>query len=201
MKQILVQLVVAIAAIGAGYFFDSEMITASLYGGAAGIILAILIQGIDWLTEHAKWLGIYIDAYRPFAHKEIRISTAYLFKIEQNGKYLLVRSARLKDRFQPVGGVYKYLDPTGKRELEALTIITDSSFTNDEVNEHDLRLKMHNKKFLPRYLKWFFSRKNRETDPWREFYEELVKPGFLTQKNFGHIQYDLRRAALYTPLL
>jgi hypothetical protein len=39
------------------------------------------------------------------------------------------------------------------------------------------------------FLKWFESRKNRELDPWREFYEELVEPGLLPTSVFKHVKY------------
>ena len=35
------------------------------------------------------------------------MSCAYLFKIKQDGKYLLIKGNRI-EQYQPVGGVYKY---------------------------------------------------------------------------------------------
>nr|WP_241158244.1 hypothetical protein [Adlercreutzia sp. ZJ138] len=35
------------------------------------------------------------------------MSAAYLFRIKVGGKYLLIRGNRIKDQYQPVGGVYK----------------------------------------------------------------------------------------------
>lgn len=42
--------------------------------------------------------------------KQIRFSCAYLFRIKVDGRYFLVRDEQRRNHFQPVGGVYKYLD-------------------------------------------------------------------------------------------
>jgi hypothetical protein len=90
-----------------------------------------------------------------------------------------------------VGGVYKYFNPEGRKQLEKFGIITDNYITNDEVSEFDLRVKMRNRQKIQQFLEWFFRAENREIDPWREFYEELVEPGILPQCTFGYIHYDL----------
>ena len=38
----------------------------------------------------------------------IRISFAYLFRIQVDGKYFLVKNGRGTQKYQPVGGAYKY---------------------------------------------------------------------------------------------
>ena len=43
------------------------------------------------------------------ASKPVRVTVAYLFRIEVNGKYILIKRHK-KDRvgFQPIGGAFKY---------------------------------------------------------------------------------------------
>lgn len=97
----------------------------------------------------------------------------------------------MQDTYQPVGGVYKYFNPDGKTHLEKLGIITDNFITNDEVSEFDLRVKMRSRNRIQGFIDWFFSKENREIDPWREFYEELVEPGILPLSTFGYMHYEL----------
>lgn len=72
-----------------------------------------------------------------------------------------------------------------------MSIVTDTHIPNDDVNEYDLRLKMNKRKNIRKFLKWFFSNKEREFDPWREFYEELVESQILPASVFKYIHYDL----------
>lgn len=117
---------------------------------------------------------------------------AYLFKIECRGKYLLVKNTRFENEtYQPVGGVYKFFHPEATDKLSTMTIITDNSIENDEVSEHDLRLKMSKRKYLRKFLKWFFKSEERETNPWREFYEELVGTNILPKDQFNYVYCNL----------
>lgn len=192
MPILLIQLSICVVAFFWAKWFANAELQARLYSIAIGTIIAVFAQVIMSFYKKRKWIWIYWDAYNPFyRRKEIRLSISYLFNIEVQGKYLLVRSHRFPDQFQPVGGVYKYSNPEGKKDLLKMTINTDSNIENDDVSECDLRVKMDNKHFLPRFLEWFIRGENRETDPWREFYEELVEPGILSTENFKYIQYDL----------
>src|SRR5690606_19765064 len=121
--------------------------------------------------------------------KPIRITVAYLFRIEVNGQYLLVRNQRDIPGYQPPGGVYKYLRRENADLFDKLGLIPDSKISIDVIAENDLRLHMKTRRKLLKFIRWFNKRKWREVDPWREFFEELIKPGILSHENFPHIQY------------
>jgi SMODS-associated NUDIX domain len=181
---------------GAGFlawaiWWSHEPLQPHLYGLAFGIFGVVLVDVADFLIGKRKLLGLYWDSYRPVSRPAIRLTIAYLFRIEVNGRYLLVKSHRIPNTYQPVGGVYKYYNPEARAALISLGAITDNHIPNDEVSECDLRLLLQRRRNLPAFLKWFFRKDKRETEPWREFYEELVEPGLLPKEMFKYIHADL----------
>jgi len=113
-----------------------------------------------------------------FANQHIRVSIAYLFRIKVDAHYLLIKGQRI-DQFQPVGGVYKYY-PEEIRELFTKLDVRDDKFMPiDDSSRDDLRIRVPGRHLLT-FIDWFNSEKNRETEQQREFYEELVKPGYLS---------------------
>jgi hypothetical protein len=175
----------------AGKWFVGEDLKPELYGMSIGLACAFIIELIDLVIKEWSFIRLYFDCYKPFTRKEIRLSISYLYRIEINGKYLLIKSGRLDEAFQPVGGVYKYFDPEAKRYLDSIGAITDNHLPNDNINEYDLRLKLLNRRKIRKFLNWFFSGQDREWDPWREFYEELVITNILPPNEFGYIHYEL----------
>lgn len=168
---------------------------ANLQVELVGILVAglgvIAIDLINWLINNRSILGLLFDSYKPFVTPEIRLTIAYLFRIEINGSYLLVKSNRIPNTFQPVGGVYKYFAHKGQEELTELGALTDNHIPNDNISEYDLRLNLQNRRHLYKFLKWFFKGENREIDPWREFYEELIRTQILSPQVFPYIHYKL----------
>ncbi|ANE53141.1 HU-CCDC81 and SPOR domain-containing protein [Flavisolibacter tropicus] len=160
-----------------------------LNGLAIGVAIALLIEWIFHLYDQRGFIRLYLKCL--LSKRSLRLSIAYLYKIEVRGKYLLVKSNRIQGAYQPVGGVYKYFNPEGKKQLESIGAIPDNNIENDDASEHDLRLKLRNRRNLKDFIQWFFSREHRELDPWREFYEELVEPGLLPQALFPYIHYEL----------
>lgn len=69
--------------------------------------------------------------------------------------------------------------------------IPDNAIPNDDVSENDLRMKLRKRKKIGKFLKWFSSSTQREWDPWREFYEELVLTGILPSDDFKFVHYEL----------
>ncbi|MFA6128795.1 MAG: hypothetical protein WC699_15960 [Bacteroidales bacterium] len=172
-----------------GYIYPS--LQAELTGLSFGIAGILLLDLIEYLIKERSFLKLYWDCHKPFTGSEIRLTIAYLFRIEVNGKYLLVKSHRIDNTFQPVGGVYKYFNPEAKLQLDCMGAITDNKIGNDNISECDLRLNLTDRKKIGKFLKWFFNAKNRECDPWREFYEELIGPGILPAKEFPYMHYIL----------
>lgn len=130
-----------------------------------------------------------------YFRRKIRISASYLFRVRIDGKYLLVKSNRWH-HYQPVGGVYKVSDGA-KQFLDDIGALDDDLVPIDEASLHDLRLRIPATKLIP-FLRWFESGRSRETSPWREFYEELLKTKTLPSAKFpfvldNFIRRDIRK--------
>ncbi len=170
----------------------SDELRPELYGMSIGVAAALIIEVLYFIYNERNFLRLYLNSLILKPNSEIRLSIAYLFKIECRGKYLLVKNSRFKKvTYQPVGGVYKFYHPEATNKLSCMSIITDNSIKNDEKSEHDLRSKMSKRKYLRKFIKWFFNSDERETAPWREFYEELVESNILPSKHFNYIYYNL----------
>lgn len=165
----------------------------SYFKVSLGLLLGGVVELIAFLFENRKeWQILRTVILHP--NKPIRITAAYLFRIELNGKYLLIKRHK-KDMagYQPVGGAYKYLKEENQVLFNDLGIEPCNRVPRDEDTEHDLRIILEKRKKLLKYLKWFSSRKNREIDPIREFYEELIEPGHLKEIDFRHFKYLFSR--------
>lgn len=120
---------------------------------------------------------------------EIRFSISALVRIESQEQFLLVKGNRI-NQYQPVGGVLKVYKHA-KAMLASIGVKNDSKLPIDSDSVDDLRI------FVPwrsveEFLKWYLKGTGRETSPWREFYEELLHPKILSQKNFQTPAFDHR---------
>ncbi|MPZ80451.1 MAG: hypothetical protein GEV28_08670 [Actinophytocola sp.] len=68
--------------------------------------------------------------------------------------------------------------------LRRFGALPDTRFTVDQRSKNDLRLRLPGRN-LYKLLRWFKSRQDRELFPFREFYEELVRPGIVAREAFG----------------
>lgn len=154
-----------------------------------GFIVGGLIEVIVFIIDNKNKWGI-IKTLLIKRDQPIRVTVAYLFRIEVNGKYALIKRHK-KDNpgYQPIGGSYKYLKEENRELFDKLGIEPCNHVPRDEDTENDLRIIIKKRKNLIAFLKWFESRKNRELDPYREFYEELISPGLLSNETFRHIKY------------
>ncbi len=86
----------------------------------------------------------------------MRLTLAYLFRIELNGKYLLIRRHKNDNNvgFQPVGGAYKY-QPETKEIFQKLGIEPCDKIPRDADMEDDLRVTIGKRRNLQKFLKWF----------------------------------------------
>jgi len=128
--------------------------------------------------ENRDYLWIFIKS-KFYFKKRIRLSISYIFKIEIDDKYLLIKGKRI-DQFQPVGGVFKTMESFESIKSE-LDIQNDNSIKRDGKISKDLRINTPSKNVV-KVIKWFQSRKNREICVLREFKEELVESGFISSK-------------------
>ncbi len=191
MVKFFLQTVTGLVFLGLAYWFSDESLKPELYGMSIGIGAALIIEIIFFFIKEWKYLMLIINTKFLNRNQAIRISNAYLFKIECRGKYLLVKNSRFNNiTYQPVGGVYKYFHPETNTEFRELMIAPDNNIDNDHKSEHDMRIKMLSRKHLRDFITWFAKNKNREADPWREFYEELVATNILSNDNFRFIYYN-----------
>lgn len=149
--------------------------------GLAGSISAIAV----FTQDHSSALLLALRCRLFKRDSSVYVSLSYLFKIKLPGsnKYLMVKSRKIKNQYQPVGGVFKKYPSLTEtwRKWEA------SSANNYEINADDLRFSTM-RKHIPSIRRWFQTRKNREVDVWREFYEELIVSGILPANKFKHIR-------------
>ncbi|MEO8403287.1 MAG: hypothetical protein ABI480_01775 [Chitinophagaceae bacterium] len=147
------------------------------------------IEFCTYLYENRKRLSILQTQWFKRNHP-IRATVAYLFRIECNGKYLLIKRHKNDNKgYQPVGGTYKYFKEENRKLFDDLGIEPCNNVQRDEDTENDLRIIINKRKKLLDFLKWFSSRKDREVDPLREFFEEMIVPGHVNEKKFRHIKY------------
>ncbi len=187
----LISLILGAIGIVISLFLGNPKVSDNLLKISIGLIIASFIDICVNLYDNRERLRVIISTWILKPNKAIRITTAYLFRIEINGKFLLIKRHK-KDRigYQPVGGTFKYLRDENRELFDNLGLEPCNLVPRDSDTENDLRLIMRKRKKLFKYLKWFEKRKDRELDPWREFYEELIEPGMIPFSKFQHIQYS-----------
>lgn len=161
----------------------------AIFNLALGFIAGWIIDVSAFLIDNRKnWILFKTLIFK--RRKPIRATVAYLFRIEVNGKYVLIKRHK-PDRigYQPIGGAFKYFKEENRELFDKLGIEPCNLVPRDADTKDDLRIRINKRKHLLEFLKWFDSRKNREIDPWREFYEELVEPGLLPIELFKHVKY------------
>jgi len=185
MKKQIYYLLIAIICITALFFVpESSSIVIGILGGILSGIIFIFID--DTIKNHDSlltyWYAIFI-----LRKKKVRVSVSSLFRIKLENEYLLILSTRRLNQFQPVGGVFKRL-PESAEIFNKLGVLDDNLLPIDNDNIGDLRIRIEANN-LPKLLQWYHSQKGRECSPWREFYEELVSPNYLSRSLFPYIQY------------
>lgn len=153
---------------------------------ASGFVGAATSSAYELIDTHGQGFKTWFQSKITHRNKDIYLSLSYLYRIEIDGKYLLVRGHRMKDRFQPIGGVYKFY-PEAKRFLESIYYQPDTMVGNTDETD-DLRIRIKGK-YLLDFMDWFFKMEDREYGPDREFYEEIIEPGFVPEEQFRHLRY------------
>lgn len=184
-----ISFMIGVAGLLLCWVLQTGELKSTLFKIAIGFVLAGIIDFIVFLFENKKHWKLYQTKIFKRS-KPVRVTVAYLFRIEVNGKYVLIKRHK-NDRvgFQPVGGAFKYFKEENRELFDKLGIEPCDHVPRDEDTDQDLRIQIRKRKNLMEFLKWFESRKNRELDPWREFYEELVEPGLLPTSVFKHVKY------------
>lgn len=156
----------------------------------ASIISFFVGAFLRWIIDNKKYLKLWIDTNIGKARdKQVRFSIAYLFRINIDGKYLLVKNEKIADQYQPVGGVYRkfdsFVDIANKLE------VTDEKKENFRVS-NDLRVYVQSKNVI-KFLEWFKTRRNREVNVVREFIEEIIDKNILEIQNLRDIEFEFIR--------
>lgn len=156
------------------------------------LLKPLLTKGATILWENRNHLTTYyktkIGGYK---NKDIRFSMSYLFKIQiqDTNKYLLVMNRRIENQLQPVGGAYKrYGDDSLFNKWGYKPDNKRNGLDVDEKSTSDLRFMIKGK-YVIEVMNWFESKQERETDPNREFNEELLDTGILDSDIFKNIKY------------
>ena len=110
----------------------------------------------------------------------VRISFSYLYRIKVGEKYLLIKNDRGTDKYQPIGGVYKFEEDEKLILKNKFQIIDDSKIPIDESSYNDYRLRIKNK-YLRKFIQHFdVSAKREKIDNLsREFREEVIESSSL----------------------
>lgn len=155
-------------------------------------LISTLIGGlIVYIYTNSNELKNILLLKCKYRNQDIRASISYLFRIENDGKYLLLKNRKITEQYQPVGGVYKYYDSAGTI-FAKLGVKKFSGYTHEERYKNDLRVKVPSKN-LNKFITWFHSREDRELDPIREFVEELIEPNFISKDVFAYFNYRFIR--------
>lgn len=152
----------------------------------------LVTKGAAIVWENRAHLALFFRTrFGKYKNMDIRFSMSGLYKIQIPGtnKYLLVFNRRIENQLQPVGGAYKRY---GDDSLFNLCGYRPDNAKNgldvDEKSQSDLRFMMR-AKCTVNILNWFEKGKERETDPRREFKEELLDTGILDPKIFQHFNH------------
>ncbi|MGE9313215.1 hypothetical protein ACLOAU_16315 [Niabella sp. CJ426] len=163
----------------------------------AALFKPLLSKGASVAWENRKHLSLFFKTkLGKYKKKDIRFSMSGLYKIQipDTNKYLLVMNRRIENQLQPVGGSYKrYGDDSLFNKWGYRPDNRKNGLDVDEQSASDLRF-MINGKHVVDVLNWFETSRERETEPRREFKEELLDTGILDPAVFQHInQKHIRR--------
>lgn len=153
---------------------------------ASSFVGAIIISAYECIDTHGQGFITWFKSTITHRDKDLYLSFSYLYRIEVDAKYLLIRGHRMKDRYQPIGGVYKFYQEA-KSFLDSIYFQPDTMVGNvDETDDLRIRIKG---KYLLQFMDWFLKMEDREYGPEREFYEELIAQGFLPEEEFRNLHY------------
>lgn len=158
----------------------------NIFWAIFGAVVSSIIEFLKSIKGYIKiWLGLI-----GHSKDRIRVSCGYLFRIKMDNRYLLIKGKRI-EQFQPIGGVYKYYASFNdvKNSLN-ITEEQNSSF----YEEGDLRVYVPGKNVL-KFIRWFNSGKNREVNVTREFYEELIVPGYIPENAIINAKFEFIKQA------
>lgn len=163
----------------------------SVLTATLAITKPFLSKGANVLWENRDHLSLFLKTkFGKYKNLNIRFSMSGLFKIQipETNKYLLVFNRRIENQLQPVGGVFKrYGDEKLFNKWGYCSDTSRNGLDVDEKSSKDLRFQVKGKHVVD-VLLWFDEiDSDRESDPKREFKEELLDTGILSKETFDDI--------------
>lgn len=141
---------------------------------ASSILVSVVTAILGWLGKGA-WANrrrlMLCGLTRINPDEMVRISAAYLFRIRIGGKFLLIRGNRIRDQYQPVGGVFQYFagaEP-GFREMGCNP---DDRMKSSSSDPRDLRVILPRKNVL-KFLDCLTAAKTARSRPYESFTRSL----------------------------
>jgi len=160
----LVQAILALLGVGLLAIGEEQPVVQAI---GAGLVGSGLTYYIHEFVQHPK--QCLLAGWGAFhAPVEVYVSAAALVRIFLDGKLVLMWDEK-KSQYQPVGGALKRFP--GVRLPFPHRIAKHAE-------DGDLRIWVRAWR-LPNVYGWFATSKDREASPWREFYDELVRPNIL----------------------
>ena len=151
-------------------------------GAAWGIVFTLAWKFVQDVGESGLLFGDLIALHSRLRRTKIRLSISALLRIRDGDRYLLVKSSRIPDQYQPVGGAIKFFE-SARPVLSRFGADFDTGYGSDPDLVNDLRLNVPGR-FVARLLRWFRKAADRECGPWREFHEELIETQILSSTDF-----------------
>ena len=152
----------------------------------------ILRKGINVIWENRQRIELYYKTkFKKYSKMQIRFSMSGLYKIQIPGtnQYLLVLNRRIENQLQPVGGAYKRLGDDSLFDKWGYKPDNKKNGLDvDEKSDSDLRFTVNGKDVI-NVLTWYEKGSERETEPRREFKEELLDTGVLDAAIFSHFNH------------
>ncbi|UCS93277.1 hypothetical protein KZP23_21950 [Echinicola marina] len=168
-----------------------------VYTGLLSLAKPIITKGASIAWENREHLGLFFKTrFTKYKDMDIRFSMSGIYKIQIPGtnKYLLVLNRRIPDQLQPVGGAYKrFGDDSLFNKWGYRPDNSRNGLDVDDKSSKDLRFMVKGR-YVIEVLNWFDSKQERETEPRREFKEELIDTGILDSDVFNYFdQKHIRR--------
>lgn len=124
------------------------------------------------VLKNLTQIKFFSSLYGEECVKNIRFSCAYLFRIKVDDTYFLIKDEQRRNKFQPIGGVYKFTDSSIIDTFEATQCF---KFRHNKDLSNDLRIIVPRHKARSFY-RWYQKQTGRENieNLYREFKEEII---------------------------
>lgn len=163
------------------------------------LVKPLITKGAMVAWENRNHMSLFFKTkFGKFKNMDIRFSMSGLYKIQipYTNKYLVVFNRRIANQLQPVGGSYKrFGDDSLFNKWGYKPDNSRNGLDVDKKSSQDLRFMVKGKHVID-VLNWFEGGKERESDPKREFDEELVDTGILDASTFRH--FDTRHVRRFS---